>query len=240
MQRIDDDARQPRRIEQALLQVELPGAILLRQEKPLQPVGEACDHALKMRELLVEVAAQAIELFGLAQFLGADGFVEPRRERPIIRPTRLIARVTWTPWLGSALRIGHFGIVSHLGGRRVDRLRGAIGQFVGRCFGFGRQLFAFGRIRGLAVLSGLILLIAVLALFAFLFVGFGRPILAHIQAVEQIVHDIAKAALIVKYAFEPIEIAAGALLDQRPPQLDELARGRRRRLPGEALAHHHR
>jgi hypothetical protein len=86
----------------------------------------------------------------------------------------------------------------------------------------------------------LILLIAVFALVAFLFVGFAGAILPHIQAVEQVVHDIAKAALIVEHAFEPIEIAAGALLDQRPPQLDKLARGHWRRLPGEALAHQHR
>src|SRR5262249_61390977 len=109
MQRTDNPPRQPRRIEQALLEVELPGAILLRQQKPLQPIGEARNHALKMRKLLVEVAAQPIELVRLAQFLGADRFVEPRRERPIIRPPRLIARVTRTPWLGGALRIRHFG-----------------------------------------------------------------------------------------------------------------------------------
>ena len=53
-------------------------------------------------------------------------------------------------------------------------------------------------------------------------------------------HDIAKAALIVEHTFEPIEITAGALLDQRPPQIDKLARGRRRRLAGEPLAHQHR
>src|SRR6516164_4242371 len=109
MQRIDDYARQPRRIEQALFQVELPGAILLRQEQPLQSVGEACDHALQMRKLLVEVTAQAVELFRLAQFLGSDRFVEPRRERSVIRPARLIAWMTRTPRLGGALRIGHLG-----------------------------------------------------------------------------------------------------------------------------------
>src|SRR5215469_7127875 len=53
-------------------------------------------------------------------------------------------------------------------------------------------------------------------------------------------HDIAKAALIVDHALEPIEIAASALLDQRPPQIDELARSRWRRLAGETFAHHHR
>ena len=78
MQRIDDDARQPRRIEQAFLEVELPGAVLLRHQPALQPVGEPRDHALQMRELLVEIAAQAVELLRLAQILGRDGLVELR------------------------------------------------------------------------------------------------------------------------------------------------------------------
>src|SRR5262249_10302390 len=39
MERIDHDAREPRRIEQSLLQVELPGAVLLRHQTALQPVG---------------------------------------------------------------------------------------------------------------------------------------------------------------------------------------------------------
>src|SRR5215469_16455938 len=124
-----------------------------------------------MRKLLVEITTQAIELFGFTQFLGADHLVESRRERPVIRPARLIARVTRTPWLGRALRIGHFRIVSHLGGRRVDGFRGAVGQFVGRRFRLRRHLFAFGRIGGFTLLSGLILLIAVFAFFAFVFVG---------------------------------------------------------------------
>ena len=191
--------------------------MLLRQQEPLQSIGEARNHALEMQQLLVEIAAQPIEFFRFAQLLGADGFVEPRREWPIIRPTRLIARMTRAPRLGGALRIGHFGVIRHLGGRSIDRFGRAIGQFVGGGFRLGRHLFTFGGIGGLAILPGLILLIAVFALFAVLFVGFARTVLAHIQAVQQIVHDIAEAALIVEDAFEPIEIAAGAVLYQGPP-----------------------
>ena len=79
MHRIDDDARQPRRIEQALFEVELPGAVLLRHQPALQPVGEPRHHALQVRELLVEIAAQPVELLRLAQILGVDGLVELRR-----------------------------------------------------------------------------------------------------------------------------------------------------------------
>ena len=79
MHRIDDDARQPRRIEHAFLEIEFPGAVLLRHQAALQPVGEARDHALQMRELLVEIAAQPVEFFRLAQILGGDGLVEAHR-----------------------------------------------------------------------------------------------------------------------------------------------------------------
>ena len=92
--RIDDDARQPRRIEQAFLEIEFPGAVLLRHQPALQAVGEAGDDALQMRELLVEIAAQAVEFLRLAQFLGRDGLVELGREGAIVRPARLVARRT--------------------------------------------------------------------------------------------------------------------------------------------------
>ena len=74
--RIDDDARQARGVEHALFEVELPGAVLLRHQPALQPVGEAGDDALQVRELLVEIAAQPVELFRLAQILGVDDLVE--------------------------------------------------------------------------------------------------------------------------------------------------------------------
>ena len=64
--KVHDDARQARGIEHALLEVELPGAVLLRQQPPLQAVGEASHDALQMGELLVEVGAQARQLVGIA------------------------------------------------------------------------------------------------------------------------------------------------------------------------------
>ena len=40
--------------------------------------------------------------------------------------------------------------------------------------------------------------------------------------------------------FQPVEFPSGAVLDQRTPEFDELTGGRRRYLPGQALAHDHR
>ena len=76
MHRVDDDAGEPRGIEHALLEVEFPAAVLLGHQPALQPVGEARDHALQRRQLLVEIGAQPVELLGVAEFLGADDFVE--------------------------------------------------------------------------------------------------------------------------------------------------------------------
>ena len=146
MHRIDDDARQPRRIEQPFLQIEFPGAILLRQQQPLQPVGEPRDDALQMRKLLVEIAAQPVELFRLAELLGADGLVEFGGEGPIVRPARLVALVPRPPRLGGGFRIAHLGVVGHFGGRRIDRLRGAVRQFVGGRLGLGRSSDRFRRV----------------------------------------------------------------------------------------------
>jgi len=48
MKRVDHHARQPRGIEDAFLQIELPRAILLGHQAPLQPVGQPRHHALEM------------------------------------------------------------------------------------------------------------------------------------------------------------------------------------------------
>ena len=58
------------RIEITLFEIEIPGAVLLRHQAALQPVGETSDGALKMGELLVEKGAQPVKLRLVAQFLG--------------------------------------------------------------------------------------------------------------------------------------------------------------------------
>ena len=70
MHRVDDHPRQPRGVDQAFLEVEVPGAVLLRHQPPLQAVGEPPDGALEMGELLVEIGAQPVELGDVAEVLG--------------------------------------------------------------------------------------------------------------------------------------------------------------------------
>ena len=76
MERIDDDARQAGGIEQAFLEIEIPGAVLLRHQPALQAVGEPRHHALKIGQLLVEIVAQPRQLLAVAEILGGDLLVE--------------------------------------------------------------------------------------------------------------------------------------------------------------------
>ncbi len=85
------------------------------------------------------------------------------------------------------------------------------------------------------------MLLALIVLAFILFVvGIAAAVVAHVQRVEQVVHGVAELALVLDHAFEPVEIAPGAILDQRPPQIDQLFRVRGRRHAGEPLAHHER
>jgi hypothetical protein len=134
--------------------------------------GKPRHHALQMRKLLVEITAQSVELLRLAQFLGADHLVEFRGERPIIRTARFVSLIARPPRLGGSFRIPHLGVVGHFGGRRVDGLRGAIGQFICRSLGLSTHLLAFGGIRRFAILARFVLVVLLVALFTVLFVGF--------------------------------------------------------------------
>src|SRR6185437_5606916 len=73
--RVGDHAGEAGGVEDALVEVELPGAGLLGEEAPLQPVREPGDDALQMLELLVEQMAQARQLVAVAQRVGLDDLV---------------------------------------------------------------------------------------------------------------------------------------------------------------------
>ena len=109
---IGHHARQPRRIEHALLEIEVPGAVLLRHQAALQPVGQPRHDALQMRELLVEIAAQALQLVVVAEILGRDHLVEFRREGVIFRAARLVGAARIRPRrLARRLVVAEFAVV---------------------------------------------------------------------------------------------------------------------------------
>src|SRR5262249_47574489 len=154
-------------------------------------------HALQMRELLVEVAAQPIELLRLAQILGRDRLVVLGDEGPVIRPAWLVLAVpARTPRLGRSLGVGHLGVGRHLGGERGGGRSGGVGHALAGGVGFiDPRLRVLGV--ALAVLAGLFLAAILLALLAFLLVGFGAAVFAHVERVEEIVDGVAEACLVL-------------------------------------------
>ncbi len=79
----------------------------------------------------------------------------------------------------------------------------------------------FVAVGGVAVLAG-ILLAAILLAFFVLILGIAAAVVAHFERVEQVVDRIAKLALVLEHVFQPVEIAPGAVLDQRSPEIDQL------------------
>ena len=243
MQRIDDDARQPRRVEHALLEVELPGAVLLRQQPALQPVGEPRHHALQVRELLVEVAAQALQLLRLAQVLGRRSSRRIAGERPVVGSARLVLRrdgaaatarsaLSASPISassGMSAESASSASVALSGNRRPDISASSSVMPSASSDSLASPSPADSSSRPWSVAALVLLVLRVAA-----------ALVAHVERVEQVVHRIGEAALVLDHLLEPVEIAAGAVLDPRPPQLDQLARRRRRRLAGQPLAHHQR
>ena len=92
----------------------------------------------------------------------------------------------------------------------------------------------------LPVLAGFFLAAILLALLAFLLVRLGTAVFAHVERIEKIVDCVAEARLVLDQPLQAIEIASGAILDQRPPQIDDFFRCRRRSLARQPFAYHER
>ena len=101
------------------------------------------------------------------------------------------------------------------------------------------MLSRIGLVGGLALLAGFLLAAFLLALLVFV-LRLAAAVLAHFERVEQVVHGVAELALVLQHAFQLVEIAPGAVLDQRTPEIDQLLGRRRRRQAGQPLAHHQR
>ena len=133
MQRIDDDARQTRRIELAFLQIELPRAVLLRHQPPLQPVGKPRHHALQMRRAACRDSRAGGRALPPRTDPRRDGLVELGGESAIVRPARLVGAEMARPLrLTRRFRVAHVGVVGHVGGRRFGRFGGGVGHVLGR------------------------------------------------------------------------------------------------------------
>src|SRR5262245_4693649 len=124
-----------------------------------------------MRELLIEITPQPIELLGLAQVLGRDRLVVLDDERPVIRAARLVLPVPPRERrFGRRVGIAQLRIVGHLGGERLGRLGGGVGHVLARDVGFVDARLRVLGVRALAVLTGFLLAAILLTLLTFYFV----------------------------------------------------------------------
>ena len=240
-ERIDDHPRQPGRVENPFLQVEVPGAVLLRQQAALQAVGQAGDGAVQRRELLVEEGAQPVELLRRAEVLRVHDLVVLGGEDLVV-DLRLVAAaeigaarfagrllVGGAVVLGEILRAG----VGLLGGARILLLALALHLLVG---GILHLLLGFAA-RGFAVLRRALGVVAALVVVA---VGFRTELLAHVERDEQVTHRLGEGMLVFRHGAQPVELTPGLALDRLAPKLDDLARAFRRACAGQPLAHHQR
>ncbi len=118
-----------------------------------------------------------------------------------------------TTRLRRRLRVAHLGVVGHFRGHRLGRLGGGVRHLVAGLRGlFGLALGVLG-LGALAFLAGVVLLLVLVAFLALLLVGIGGAVLAHVEAVEQIVDGVAEARLLVDQLLQLVEILAGLVLD---------------------------
>ena len=244
VERIGEDPRQPRRVQQPFLEIELPGAVLLGHEPALQPVGEPGHHALQAGQLLVEIVAQPRQLIAVAQLLRRDRFVELVGMDPIkiviaragkrqLRPPRLIGvrRLLAVGVVGGSSPVA-LGLVL----LRPPRIS------LGPCSMSSLWALSGSSSVSLAVLGALALIASASSSSSLFFalVGVLAELIGHIERGDHIPRHAGKRRLVVQGVDQMVELACGFLLDPGTPQLHQLAGMPRRLAAGEALAHHQR
>ena len=195
--RIGDDAGQPRRVERALLEVEVPGAVLLRHQLALQPVGEPRHRALQVAQLLVEEGAQPLQLVGRGQVLGADLLVVVAAEDLVAEGLRVIEHVEVGP--PRLARVGHLlavgigvelvgiGVLGGLGGLALLALAALV------LAGLVLAVLAFRVVLGVLLAAFGVLLVVL----AFLALALGQ-LLGKIERLEQIAQLPAERLLVLR------------------------------------------
>ncbi len=235
---IDHHSGQARGVEQAFLEVEGPGAVLLGHQPPLQPVGQARDHAGEGGQLLVEIGAQPLQLLGLAEVGGSDDLVVRVGEHLVggLRVARVLD--VGARGLGRIAEIGGLvGLLAHLHVVDLDHLRVfGIGLLVGQLHAVGRRRFAFALFALLAIAFA-----AVGLLFAFLAVG-GLRLggVGQVEVAQDGARQPAERRLVVDGGHQLVEAGPGAALDVAPELVDQGLGAVGRRLAGQPFAHQER
>ena len=166
MHGVDHDPCEARGVQQALLEVELPGPGLLGQQAALQAVGQARDDSLKVGELLVQHLAQPGQLVGVAELVGLDDLVELRGEEAIGLGVGMVLAVVevWRPAGIAGLVLAGAGhhLAVHLGAGVVQAV--GLAAVAALAFQHGQGLAAVLLAAFAALVGGLALALLFLAL----------------------------------------------------------------------------
>jgi len=240
--RVGDDPGQPRRVQHSLFQIEDPGAVLLRQQAPLQLVGQARHDAGQDGQLAVQQGAQPVQLDRVAQVGGVHHLVEGGGEDAVeIDRATVVGRlltVRLLAFLKFRAIVGAFAVGI---GRRAFGATFAL--LLGRLI-VGVALHRLGAFA--AVLLFLLVLIVVgrrVLRIGLLVAGiFGRIFAApvagiEVQRAQHLAHLQCKAFLIARRSGQGVQLGARLGLDVGAHQIQHGPGAVGGGAPGQPLAH---
>ena len=184
--RIHNHAAETRRVQNSLFKVKFPGAVLLRHQPPLQAVCQPRHHRGEVRQLLVEIGAQPVQLFRLAQVFRRNNLVVLGGKRLVIG-VALMRRLAAgrLPVFGGFVGLARLCLFRKFARRRIVRLHGAVFKFVRAFFrllklrGFAALIFG-----GFALVLGLVVVALVVLVGVFRVLALQRCLVTHIKIVQ--------------------------------------------------------
>ncbi len=235
----DDHAGQARRIEHAFLHVEIPTAVLLRHQPPLQSVGEPRHHALQPCQLAIEIGAQPVEFLRIAQIGRGDFLIETGGEGLVIDAGGDVS----VRAVGTHRRFGAITILSRFAFGHIAIGLGLRG-FVAIALALGHVARHFGGLRIALALIFVFALVVVGAVIIVSVVGIalvgGVARLGQIEFAQHIERELLERLLIGEFFRQRAEILADFLLKEGAHQFQPAARLFRHRLPRQRFAHQQR
>ncbi len=237
----DHHAGQPRGIEHAFFLVEIPAAALLRHEAALQPVGQPRDHALQARQLAVEIGAQPVELFIVAQLGGFDLLVEFLGIGLVVEAFGKVGpRAIGADGLHALLAIVRRIAIGHF----LFALDVLVGVALGLAIGdFRTGIGGIGFGPALVFLVGFVLVLGVLALLVLAILGIGRfggLGQRQVEIAQDVERQVLEGALVVEHIGQPVHVGADLGEDILAHQINRRAGAFGHRFAGQRLAQHQR
>src|SRR5258708_32680612 len=151
-----------------------------------------------MRELVVEIRAQPLQLVMVAEVLGRDHLVEFRREGVIFRAARLVGAALVRPRrLARRLVVAEFAVVEGVAGGGLRAFHRALRHLVGRGLRLVGAHFLRGVGVGRAIGAGLIVFAVAVVVLVLVLVGFRVALVAEIERGQQVMHGVAEFHLIL-------------------------------------------